>query len=225
MANWARPALTTKPSCTQHTPVTQRLPDAGHVLRRLGLPIALSVLPASAGVLLTVIAAWPAPTAVAAAEVCRKLLAYSLARPARESLYTVLSRDEKCELAAGWKGFVAVCCLVGDTDNHVIISFPSSADSAKLFLDTVVQVGSVRGCVRQAAKHRLHALHPNLFHPPQRIGDTTAAALFQTLVPALGFGPSELAMAVVPVTAAWAATAYSLGRRQQQLARTQFLAE
>lgn len=62
-------------------------------------------------------------------------------------------------------------------------------------------------------------------HLLQRIGDTTAAALFQTLVPALGFGPSELAMAVVPVTAAWAAAAYSLGRRQQQLARSQFLAQ
>lgn len=72
-------------------------PTAGHVLRHLGLPIALSVLPTSAGVLLAVIAAWPAPVTVAAAEVCRKLLAYSLARPARESLYTVLSREEKCE--------------------------------------------------------------------------------------------------------------------------------
>lgn len=76
---------------------------AGHVLRRLGLPIALSVLPTSAGVLLAVIAAWPTPVTVAAAEVCRKLLAYSLARPARESLYTVLSREEKCELGV-WTG-------------------------------------------------------------------------------------------------------------------------
>lgn len=73
-------------------------PCTGHVLRRLGLPAALSVLPASAGVLLAAIAGWPSPITVAAAEVCRKLLAYSLARPARESLFTVLSQEEKCEL-------------------------------------------------------------------------------------------------------------------------------
>lgn len=76
------------------------------MLRRIGLPLALSVLPTSAGVLLAVIAAWPTPVTVAAAEVCRKLLAYSLARPARESLYTVLSREEKCELGM-WEGVVS----------------------------------------------------------------------------------------------------------------------
>ena len=89
-------------------PASRRLlphPRTGHVLRRLGLPAALSVLPASAGVLLVAIAGWPSPLMVAAAEVCRKLLAYSLARPARESLFTVLSREEKCEL--GGRGAVS----------------------------------------------------------------------------------------------------------------------
>jgi AAA family ATP:ADP antiporter len=52
--------------------------------------------------------------AVALAEVLRKVLAYSLARPARESLFTVVSREEKYR--------------------------------AKIFLDTVVQVGAGPGC-------------------------------------------------------------------------------
>ncbi|EFN57551.1 hypothetical protein CHLNCDRAFT_14673, partial [Chlorella variabilis] len=86
------------------------------------------------------------------------ILSYSLARPARESLFTVVSREEKYK--------------------------------AKIFLDTVVQ----------------------------RIGDTLAAAAFQALVPALGFGPSGMAAACVPVCALWAAVAYRLGRRQQKLA-------
>lgn len=46
-----------------------------------------------------------------------------------------------------------------------------------------------------------------------------AAALFQTLVPALGFGPSGMALACVPVCAVWAVVAHRLGQRQQRLAR------
>ena len=62
------------------------------------------------------------------------------------------------------------------------------------------------------------ATHPHSTSP-QRVGDTLAAALFQVLVPALGFGPSGLAAACVPVCCGWAAVAYSLGQRQQRLAR------
>ena len=129
---------------------------AGRVLRHLGLPLALGILPAAAGLLMAGIALWPVPAAgvppvpcrrlephpppaadappppippmladgmpplraplgqplgpaVAGAEVLRKILSYSLARPARESLFTVVSREEKYK--------------------------------AKIFLDTVVQVG------------------------------------------------------------------------------------
>lgn len=129
----------------------EALHPAGRVLRWLGLPLALSVLPSSAGLLMAGIALWPAPAsgtptrlprmpwlgvrcmrsivpwnrccrclpkfrallprvprrAVAAAEVLRKIVSYSLARPARESLFTVVSRAEKY--------------------------------TAKIFLDTVVQ--------------------------------------------------------------------------------------
>ncbi|KAL4425483.1 hypothetical protein ABPG75_009499 [Micractinium tetrahymenae] len=130
----------------------------GRVLRSLGLPAALSVLPSIAGLLMAGIALWPAPASVAAAEVLRKIVAYSLARPARESLFTVVPRAEKY--------------------------------TAKIFLDMVVQ----------------------------RIGDTFAAAAFQALVPAMGFGPSGVAAACVPVCMAWAAVAYHLGLRQQRLA-------
>jgi hypothetical protein len=61
----------------------------------------------------------------------------------------------------------------------------------------------------------LHCGHPALL---QRIGDTLAAAAFQALVPALGFGPSGMAAACVPVCAAWSVVAYRLGQRQQRLA-------
>ncbi|KAI3438810.1 hypothetical protein D9Q98_001227 [Chlorella vulgaris] len=131
----------------------------GRVLRYLGLPVALSILPASAGLMMACIVCWPTPSTVAMAEVFRKIVAYSLARPARESLFTVVSREEKYK--------------------------------AKIFLDTVVQ----------------------------RIGDTLAAAAFQALqLPALGFGPSGMAVCCVPVCVAWALVAYRLGLRQEQLA-------
>jgi hypothetical protein len=52
----------------------------------------------------------------------------------------------------------------------------------------------------------------------QRIGDTLAAAAFQALqLPALGFGPSGMAVCCVPVCVAWALVAYRLGQRQEQL--------
>jgi AAA family ATP:ADP antiporter len=65
------------------------------VIRHLGLPLALAALPATAGLLMAGIAARPSPAAVAFGEVLRKVLAYALARPARESLFTVVSREEK----------------------------------------------------------------------------------------------------------------------------------
>ena len=52
----------------------------------------------------------------------------------------------------------------------------------------------------------------------QRVGDALAAGAFQTLVPALGFGPAGVAVACVPVCLLWAAVAFQLGRRQQALA-------
>ena len=110
------------------------------------------------------IALRPTPATVAAAEVCRKVLAYSLARPARETLFTVVSREEKYR--------------------------------AKIFLDTVVQ----------------------------RVGDASAAAIFQVLIAALGFGPSLLAAAAVPVCGCWAVVAHRLGLRQQRLAAARPLA-
>ena len=38
---------------------------------------------------------WPSPAMVAAFEVMRKLIGYAVNRPAREVLFTVVSRDEK----------------------------------------------------------------------------------------------------------------------------------
>ena len=77
--------------------------------------------------------------------------------------------------------------------------------------------GCPRECVPPAAWRLtiLHSCHPALL---QRIGDTLAAAAFQALVPALGFGPSGMAAACVPVCAAWSVVAFRLGQRQQRLA-------
>ncbi|GAB4816937.1 hypothetical protein N2152v2_003983 [Parachlorella kessleri] len=130
----------------------------GPVLRRLGVPRALAVTPGAAGLLMSAVAVNPTPTSVGLAEVLRKVLTYSLARPAREVLFTVVTREEKYK--------------------------------AKIFVDTVVQ----------------------------RCGDAVAAGAFQALDGMLGFGPSGVAIAAVPVCCVWVGVALALGRRQEQLA-------
>lgn len=124
------------------------------------------------------------------------MVSYSLARPARESLFTVVSRAEKY--------------------------------TAKIFLDTVVQArgggsrcaqrGAAAGSLMgQGSRQTAAAICP-LLPCLQRVGDTCAAAAFQALVPAMGFGPSGVAAACVPVCLAWTVVAYRLGLRQQRLA-------
>lgn len=54
----------------------------------------------------------------------------------------------------------------------------------------------------------------------QRVGDVLAAAVFEILVPYLGFGSGALAALCVPVCIVWTGVASSLGRRQQKLAAT-----
>eukprot|EP00887_Chlorella_sp_A99_P000869 scaffold5.g869.t1 len=130
----------------------------GRVLKWVGLPLALAATPTVAALCMAGVALRPLPAAVGLAEVVRKILAYSLARPAREVLFTVVSREEKYK--------------------------------AKITVDTVIQ----------------------------RVGDALAAGAFQTLVPALGFGPAGVGAACVPVCLLWAGVAYRLGLRQQALA-------
>lgn len=67
----------------------------GRLIKLLGTSIALAVLPIVAGVSLMFISMHPTAAVVAAMEIIRKLIAYSLARPTRETLFTVLTKDEK----------------------------------------------------------------------------------------------------------------------------------
>eukprot|EP00884_Botryococcus_braunii_P013643 jgi/Botrbrau1/2227/Bobra.101_2s0055.1 len=74
---------------------TLQIAATGRLLQRLGLAVALAGSPVVAGTLLLGIAVWPSPRMVATAEVLRKVVGYTLAKPAREVLFTVTTREEK----------------------------------------------------------------------------------------------------------------------------------
>jgi len=67
----------------------------GRLIKLLGTSIALAVLPSVAGVSLALISMHHTAAVIAAMEIIRKLIAYSLARPTRETLFAVLTKDEK----------------------------------------------------------------------------------------------------------------------------------
>lgn len=67
----------------------------GRVLHRTGTSVALSITPAACCALMAGVALRPSANSVALAEVLRKVLTYSLARPARETLFTVVPREDK----------------------------------------------------------------------------------------------------------------------------------
>lgn len=82
------------------------------MLRFLGMRAALSLQPGVCLAGLALIARHPSPAVVAAAEVVRKVTGYAISRPARELLFTVVSREEK------YKGKLVVDTVVqraGDT--------------------------------------------------------------------------------------------------------------
>ena len=72
-----------------------QLTVTGRAIGRLGVGRALVVLPLSASALLLGVSLRAAPATIALAEVARKVLTYALARPTREVLFTVLTREEK----------------------------------------------------------------------------------------------------------------------------------
>lgn len=72
-----------------------QLAATSRVLQWLGMTAALSLQPAVCLAGMCCIAAWPHTSTVAAAEVARKVVGYSVSRPARELLFTVVSREEK----------------------------------------------------------------------------------------------------------------------------------
>ncbi|GAX79612.1 hypothetical protein CEUSTIGMA_g7053.t1 [Chlamydomonas eustigma] len=67
----------------------------GHLLRAVGVTAALACFPVTCAILIASVGVWPSTTVVALGEVIRKLLGYTLVRPAREVLFTVVSREEK----------------------------------------------------------------------------------------------------------------------------------
>lgn len=67
----------------------------GRAISWMGVGKALLVLPLSASALLLGVSALAVPASIALAEVARKVLTYALARPTREVLFTVLTREQK----------------------------------------------------------------------------------------------------------------------------------
>jgi AAA family ATP:ADP antiporter len=65
------------------------------MIKAMGIPASLSAFPLFCCLALVLVAALPSTTTVAGVEVLRKVLGYSLVRPAREILFTVVSREEK----------------------------------------------------------------------------------------------------------------------------------
>ncbi|KIY98873.1 hypothetical protein MNEG_9090 [Monoraphidium neglectum] len=65
------------------------------LLRVLGVPLALASGPAVCLAGLALVALRPSPSTIAGVEVVRKVVGYAVIRPAREVLFTVVSRTEK----------------------------------------------------------------------------------------------------------------------------------
>lgn len=57
----------------------------------------------------------------------------------------------------------------------------------------------------------------------QRLGDAAAAGIYKILQGSINKGPSAIALCALPVCFAWIITAFSLGRRQVHLAKSQAL--
>jgi AAA family ATP:ADP antiporter len=67
----------------------------GRLLRRLGVVAGLLLLPAAGMAAFAAIAMWPTLAVLVAAQSLRRAVDYALSRPAREVLFTVLSREAK----------------------------------------------------------------------------------------------------------------------------------
>jgi AAA family ATP:ADP antiporter len=67
----------------------------GRLMARVGVGIALLVLPVITALAFGLVAIWPTVAVLAIAQIARRTLDYSIARPAREVLFTVLDREKK----------------------------------------------------------------------------------------------------------------------------------
>jgi len=80
---------------TQLAALTLQLAIAGPALRWLGPGLVLAVLPLTQAIGLSLLAAVPSLAVLAAVQVASKAVTHGLTRPARELLFTVVSRDDK----------------------------------------------------------------------------------------------------------------------------------
>jgi AAA family ATP:ADP antiporter len=128
------------------------------VLRWLGVALTLSLLPLLSIVGFAMLALSPTIGVLVALQVTRRVGNFAVARPTREILFTVISREDKYK--------------------------------AKTFIDTVVY----------------------------RAGDQVGSWSYALLV-FLGLGIAGVAAVAVPLSIAWAAISFWLGRRQEVLAR------
>ncbi|RTZ48292.1 MFS transporter [Candidimonas sp. SYP-B2681] len=67
----------------------------GRLMPRFGVGVALIVLPFITAMSFGMVAIWPTVGVLAIAQIARRTLDYSIARPAREVLFTVLDREKK----------------------------------------------------------------------------------------------------------------------------------
>ncbi|HEX2200291.1 MAG TPA: MFS transporter [Burkholderiales bacterium] len=128
-----------------------------HILRKLGVALTLGILPLFTLLGFAALAAAPVIAVVVAFQVLRRAANFALARPTRELLFTVLSREDKYK--------------------------------AKSFIDTVVY----------------------------RAGDQVGSWSY-LLLSSFGLGIAGVAVAAVPLSAAWLAISLWLGRRQAKMA-------
>jgi AAA family ATP:ADP antiporter len=132
----------------------------GRILKALGVAITLTLLPLLTIAGFTWLAVAPSVAAIVGFQVARRAGNFAIARPTREVLFTLVSREDRYK--------------------------------AKSFIDTFVY----------------------------RLGDQVGAWSY-TGMTALGLGIAGVAWAAVPVSAAWLATGWWVGRRHQRAALAQ----
>ena len=91
---------------TQATTLLLQLFVVGRLMRRLGVGLMLTILPVLSVVLVGAVAIWPTLLAITLAQAAFRAGKYAVARPSRETLFTVLTREEKYEAKAVMDTFV-----------------------------------------------------------------------------------------------------------------------
>ena len=163
---------------------------AGKALRIVGAAGALAAVPAVT-LLTTAVLAWhPVPAVLMVVETSRKVSMYSLAKPARELLFTQMSSDVKYKAK-----------LVLDT---VVQRSGDAAGAAVFALLGVLSLDLCSSCVCLTGSQRLNAAA--IARQKQTLTQRTHADA-QTI------SASRLASICTCVAAVWIAIAFTLGRR------------